>query len=33
MKFKNDGGYGDMGNITTYQFLYYILDEKQRKEY
>ena len=33
MKFKNDGGYGDIGNISKYQFLYYILDEEQRKEY
>ena len=33
MKFKNDGGYGDTGNISKYHFLYYILDEEQRKEY
>ena len=33
MKFKNDGGYGNLGNITKYQFLYHILNEKQRKEY
>ncbi|WP_405268050.1 hypothetical protein [Methanobrevibacter sp.] len=33
MKFKNDGGYGDTGNITKYYFLYHILDDEQRKEY
>ena len=33
MRFKNDGGYGDTGNISKYYFLYYILDDEQRKEY
>lgn len=33
LKFKQDGGYGDIGNITKYYFLYHILNEKQRKEY
>ena len=33
MKFKHDGGYGDMGNMTKYYFLYHILNEKQRIKY
>lgn len=33
MKFKQDGGYGDRGNMTKYYFLYHILNEKQRIKY